>query len=202
VAVSCRSLSSSSRTTRSACSTSRGRPVTAVPTTAPRRAFLLVDHVGLVRMRVPLHSIHLSRRCVVVHSSGIRTHASTYFRCDERFIGYGGNKAACLFELYRTTASLPSCRSRRARTNACTPALDTPLQALRRSYHSSGIRTHASTYFRCDERFIGYGGNKAACLFELDHVGLVRMRVPLHSIHLSRRCVVVPGVVGTAVTGP
>ena len=33
----------------------------------------------------------------------------------------------------RTTASLPSCRSRRAHTNACTPALDTPLQALRRS---------------------------------------------------------------------
>ena len=27
------------------------------------------------------------------------------------------------------------------------------------------------------------------------------MRVPLHSIHLSRRCVVVPGVIGTAVTG-
>lgn len=27
-------------------------------------------------------------------------HFPTHDRCDERFIGYGGNKAACLFELY------------------------------------------------------------------------------------------------------
>lgn len=23
-----------------------------------------------------------------------------FYRCDERFIGYGGNKAACLYEMY------------------------------------------------------------------------------------------------------
>lgn len=31
--------------------------------------------------------------------------ASCRTRCDERFIGYGGNKAACLFELYLSGVS-------------------------------------------------------------------------------------------------
>lgn len=33
------------------------------------------------------------------------THACFTVRCDERFIGYGGNKAACLFELYLSGVS-------------------------------------------------------------------------------------------------
>lgn len=32
--------------------------------------------------------------------SGGEQHSSFSSRCDERFVGYGGNKAACLFELY------------------------------------------------------------------------------------------------------
>lgn len=40
-----------------------------------------------------------------IRSLGLRTYASSYCRCDERFIGYGGNKAACLFELYLSGVS-------------------------------------------------------------------------------------------------
>lgn len=38
------------------------------------------------------------------HGKGItcllQSNDLTLFRCNERFIGYGGNKAACLFEMY------------------------------------------------------------------------------------------------------
>lgn len=36
---------------------------------------------------------------------GVYEQRKFYFRCDERFIGYGGNKAACLFEMYLSGVS-------------------------------------------------------------------------------------------------
>ena len=37
--------------------------------------------------------------------SPVESPGFTLFRCDERFVGYGGNKAACLFEMYLSGVS-------------------------------------------------------------------------------------------------
>jgi hypothetical protein len=36
---------------------------------------------------------------------GQTSHSQYISRCDERFVGYGGNKAACLFEMYLSGVS-------------------------------------------------------------------------------------------------
>jgi hypothetical protein len=37
--------------------------------------------------------------------SKVKYPISNILRCDERFVGYGGNKAACLFEMYLSGVS-------------------------------------------------------------------------------------------------
>lgn len=37
-------------------------------------------------------------------SFALNSRTSTHTRCDERFVGYGSNKAACLYEIYLSGA--------------------------------------------------------------------------------------------------
>lgn len=50
-------------------------------------------------VRFFFRSSSTSRKFLIVFAFLVR------LRCDERFIGYGGNKAACLFELYLSGVS-------------------------------------------------------------------------------------------------
>ena len=59
----------------------------------------------LFSRRTVLHGVHhlcrtqLLPRCYFLRLTG------RFSRCDERFVGYGGNKAACLFEMYLSGVS-------------------------------------------------------------------------------------------------
>lgn len=97
--------------TRSCLSTRLGLKVIIAPTTN--------DSTKLVRGRyTEYHSIKprmshtlLSRRILAAGEidcpavSYVYNDSSSWCRCDERFNGYGGNKAACLFEMYLSGVS-------------------------------------------------------------------------------------------------